>query len=223
MKAKYFDIEIEVCDEVTKYWGSFTYGPSIYEPEKLERFAGLLNGGVLIDVGASTGSYTMLPLVVPGLEVHAFEPCERTISALAKNIRLNNVKDVTLNCCAVSNYDGIGQLNEPVNDFNLGLSILGGNPPIWKDTRPKSTRVTKLDTYCKNIIPTAIKIDTEGNDLYVLDGALMTIKKHHPIIQVEYVQENCNQYGYNRILIYDFLKYFDYKIEIIDNSEILAI
>jgi hypothetical protein len=46
------------------------------------------------------------------------------------------------------------------------------------------------------VVPTFIKIDTEGGEKFVLEGAAETIQKYHPFLLFEYQQENADQYGY---------------------------
>jgi FkbM family methyltransferase len=56
----------------------------------------------------------------------------------------------------------------------------------------------------------AIKIDVEGSELFVMEGALETIKRCRPAIQVEIVPKQCKQYGYDPQALYDFFKDLDY-------------
>jgi FkbM family methyltransferase len=56
----------------------------------------------------------------------------------------------------------------------------------------------------------AIKIDVEGSELMVMQGAEQTIKKHRPSIQVEIVPKQCELFGYNPQDLYDFFVDMDY-------------
>jgi len=55
-----------------------------------------------------------------------------------------------------------------------------------------------------------IKIDSEGSELFVLEGARETIAKHHPFIITEYSRENADQYGYTPEKIIEFVEEFGY-------------
>jgi len=56
----------------------------------------------------------------------------------------------------------------------------------------------------------AIKIDVEGSELFVIEGAKDTINRCRPAVQVEIVPKQCKQYGYDPQALYDFFKPLDY-------------
>jgi FkbM family methyltransferase len=56
----------------------------------------------------------------------------------------------------------------------------------------------------------AIKIDVEGSELFVIQGADATIKRCRPSVQVEIVPKQCVQYGYNPQDLYDYFAKLDY-------------
>jgi len=56
----------------------------------------------------------------------------------------------------------------------------------------------------------AIKIDVEGSELFVMQGAANTIDRCRPSVQVEIVPKQCNQYGYDPQALYDFFAERDY-------------
>jgi FkbM family methyltransferase len=153
--------------------------------------------------------------------VYSFEPCNKTREVLFQNIKLNHLLfDVDFRPNVISDFEGVGRFFELTDDSQKALSMLEGNPASHKKGEWTSKKVTTIDlfTFDNKIKPTAIKIDTEGNELAVLKGAIGTIKKHHPIIQCEYSQENANQYGYNVNRIAEFLMMFGYEIEIKDGD-----
>ena len=223
--TNYLGIDIRLDKRTALYGGSFNHDLTVYEVDKVHKLVDYINGyiePVLLDVGASTGSYSLLPLVVEGLKVHSFEP-SKAFEVLTNNIELNNLNDsVVLNNVAVSNEVGKGMFYEVVSkdDSCLALSMLGGRPADHKRTKEYKVQVTTIDEYCKNIQVDAIKIDVEGNELNVLKGAIETIKRDRPVIMFEYSQENANQYGYNPNECIDLLDDIGYFNEIIDNDVI---
>lgn len=56
----------------------------------------------------------------------------------------------------------------------------------------------------------AIKIDVEGSELFVIEGAQATIDKYRPSVQVEIVPDQCARYGYQPQDLYDFFAKKDY-------------
>ena len=55
-----------------------------------------------------------------------------------------------------------------------------------------------------------IKIDVEGSELFVMQGALDTITRCRPSVQVEIVPKQCGAYGYDPQALYDFFAELDY-------------
>lgn len=153
----------------------------------------------LIDVGANTGSFTLMAKHHPGLTVHAFEPTELGFRVLNENIFLNDLQlQVTANRVAVGNYNGEATLHTIRDIGGLGVSMVNGSPAWHKAVDDSPVEMVTLDTYCagRGIEPRFIKIDTEGAEKYVLEGSQAIIEKYHPFLLFEYSQENANQYGY---------------------------
>jgi len=55
-----------------------------------------------------------------------------------------------------------------------------------------------------------IKIDVEGSELYVMQGAKDTIERCRPSVQVEIVPKQCALFGYEPQELYDFFQDLDY-------------
>ena len=55
-----------------------------------------------------------------------------------------------------------------------------------------------------------IKIDVEGSELLVMQGAKDTIERCRPSVQVEIVPKQCNLFGYKPQDLYDFMAQYDY-------------
>ena len=68
--------------------------------------------------------------------------------------------------------------------------------------KKKIIDIRKFDSLDLKIKPHFIKIDVEGFDFYVLKGLSKTIKKHKPILLIEYNKENFKQ-------INNFLKNYE--------------
>lgn len=66
-----------------------------------------------------------------------------------------------------------------------------------------------IDSYNFDVVD-AIKIDVEGSELFVIEGAKDTITRCRPSVQVEIVPKQCNNYGYEPQALYDFFKDLDY-------------
>ena len=63
---------------------------------------------VMFDCGAHIGEYTLVAAALVGTkgQVHAFEPDYRTFQFLEENVRMNELRQVTLNPSAVGEQSG---------------------------------------------------------------------------------------------------------------------
>jgi hypothetical protein len=66
-----------------------------------------------------------------------------------------------------------------------------------------------IDSYAFEDVD-VIKIDVEGSELFVMEGARDTITRCRPAVQVEIVPKQCQQYGYDPQALYNFFKDLDY-------------
>lgn len=194
---------ILVDDRTAELGGSFWNNPHLmpYSPLPLRWcFDRLLiyPKVTLLDIGASTGCFSLLSRWHADMTVHAFEPVDMTYRVLCENVYLNGLEEkVIVNECAVSDYNGEGILHEVVSDGGKGVSIVGGNVAWHKHTIQRKVEVITVDTYCSlhNVVPHFIKVDVEGAEELVLRGAKETIEKYHPFLLFEYSQENADQFG----------------------------
>lgn len=148
-----------------------------YEREQTRLFEQLLSpGGVVLDVGANVGYYTLLAsvLVGDGGAVHAFEPEPRNAEFLRHHLRVNRARNVTVQQAAVSDREGTAR-------FEFGS---GSGTGHLGESGTLEVRTLRLDDYCAEhrIVPTAIKIDVEGAEMSVLVGARETLIRHRPVI-----------------------------------------
>jgi FkbM family methyltransferase len=149
-------------------------------------------GDFVIDVGAFAGSYTqrLSRLVGPSGVVWSFEPMPRTFQILAYAVRRLALTNVKLLPYAVSDVERATAMEIP--------RFRGGGESWWdarivRDGRRRSSHrqfdiTTKtLDSMLAgNDRPlTFIKIDAEYHELHCIRGALETLRRWHPIVQVE--------------------------------------
>lgn len=142
-------------------------------------------GAAVVEVGANIGAHTV-PLArrcAPG-PLWAFEPQQRVFQLLCANLALGQVANATCFPDACGAQAGAAEL--PPIDYaaaeNIGsvsLSPAGLNPPS-----AATVRVAPLDetpvTGCD-----FLKIDVEGWEVEVLQGAAATIARFAPTIYVE--------------------------------------
>ena len=165
----------------------------------------------IIEVGANIGTETIgfADIVGKNGTVHAFEPLpvnqEEILKIKANNLHLNinfypvglSDRNATVDFLVPPvNYSGIGRVVD--NDSNSEAEIIKIN-------------LHKLDDYhshFKNI--SAIFIDVEGHELYVLNGAKETIIKHKPIVVLEVSDSLLAENSLSSLDIFDFFKKHNY-------------
>ena len=66
-----------------------------------------------------------------------------------------------------------------------------------------------------------IKCDVEGAELFVIKGAINTIKKYSPIVLLEIVRNHTERYNYSPIDLLQFMMSLDYKIFVLSDGKLV--
>ena len=139
-------------------------------------------GDVVLDVGAHYGFYSLLASCLVGVKgcVLAFEPHLHNYRRLAANLRLNGIKNVKAFNLALGEFNGRAKL------YTDGES--GAYSTFFKrGARYQKVRMVRLDTVATQMgleKLDLIKIDIEGAELSVLEGARETIQKFKPKLTI---------------------------------------
>jgi FkbM family methyltransferase len=161
--------------------------PEEYEPQALDALKETLGpGAVVLDVGANVGISAMMMARWCGSEGHiyAFEPSPTPKKLLAQHLQLNGLADrVTISDFALSDAEGTATFYASGISGKAALSDVN----IGQDSEAVKVPVTTIDAYCETnkIKPSLIKIDVEGFEFKVLNGARKTLKEARPRILVE--------------------------------------
>lgn len=141
------------------------------------------DGDIVFEVGANIGAHTInLSKLVGSGFVFAFEPQRMVFQNLCANLALNSISNVFAFQEAVS--DENGTILIPEYDFSKNNNFGGINIENTKKGTPVHKQ--KLDNFVNKIDRLKLlKIDVEGMEISVLDGAKELVKKFKPIIYVE--------------------------------------
>lgn len=169
---------------------------------------------VLMDIGANTGSFSLLPCINPDITGYAFEPAPDIFNILKRNLALNRLEThIEPLSVALSNESGTACLKCPASGRESGLACLG--EPLrfheWTEVHVPMTTVDALAEEKKIDQVHLIKIDTEGCELFVLQGAEGFIRECHPQILTESNDRNTMQFGYRKEEIRDLLFSWGYR------------
>ena len=130
----------------------------------------LRSGDLFVDVGANIGSYTVLASKVAGAKSVTLEPIPKTFERLKRNISINEISAlVDARCCAVGATSGAINFSSDCDTTNQVVDDKYNG--AWVEVP-----VISLDEILQTLKPTLIKIDVEGYEPEVTEGAKETLK-----------------------------------------------
>jgi FkbM family methyltransferase len=181
-------LPIHVQQELKRYyfWGQIKLGRfKSEEPEYEILEAYLKPGGWAIDVGANVGHYSarLSHLVGPKGRVIAFEPIPETFELLASNVSRLPIKNITLINSAVS--DCTSCIGMEIPSFDTGLKNFYQAHISVSGNFGMSVMSVAIDSICIPEPINLIKIDAEGHEYQVIQGARRTISSSRPVLIVE--------------------------------------
>ncbi len=139
-------------------------------------------GNYVVEVGANIGSHTVFlaRAVWPSGHVWAFEPQRLVYQLLCANLAINSVPNVDARNVVLGNAPG--ELLVPVLDYNQANNF--GGLELGSYTQGEPVAVITLDSLN---LPRCdlLKVDVEGMELQVIQGAADTIKRCQPLLYVE--------------------------------------
>ncbi len=164
-----------------------------FEPSTVSAYRRLLApGATVLDIGANIGAHTLhlARAVGPAGRVVAFEPTESALQRLAANVRLNPDLEARI---------GIHQLmllasdDEPLPDQVVSSwpllprhelhAIVPGRPQATTGAEACSLDRALADLGVDDV--DLVKLDVDGYECDVLDGAQATLARHRPLILSE--------------------------------------
>lgn len=136
-----------------------------------------------LDIGAHVGLWAMW-LVKEFEHVHCFEPMQAFADILPFNMPAENY---TLHNTALGKVTGTAQLLVPQGVTGNAHIVTGGKAPTPEyASQPQfEVQVVPLDAMHFEQPIDFIKIDVEGYELQVVEGAEQTLRTHKPFIVIE--------------------------------------
>ncbi|MGA2737163.1 MAG: FkbM family methyltransferase [Bryobacteraceae bacterium] len=183
-----------------------------YEAAKQKKILEWVRPGMTCyDIGANVGFYSLLfsSLVGPAGSVVAFEPLPENALSLAYHLRINNCRNVAIRQAAVSDFDGFATFRRAEENAMGSLSDAG-------DLNVACCRLDTLVESAEIPPPGLLKVDVEGAEAALLQGAERTILAHRPAIFV--ATHGAPQHAACRRL----LAGMDYRVFSLDNRAVDA-
>ncbi len=164
----------------------------------LENIATLCRPGIAIDAGANFGLYAEALCAVPGAKVIAFEPFIATFVGMCNRLAIANnglpprnfmTYNVALGAAFGTATITVPIVGEIIDHESASLAKAYDDLPTGPDApRIQLVRqqvvVAPLDSFEFHPV-TFMKVDVEGLEMDVLQGAERTITRSHPILLVE--------------------------------------
>ena len=167
--------------------------------------------GIAYDVGANLGQYT-LHLSKLCEKVIAWEPDQRSIKLLHKNIKANKLKNVQLLSTAISDK------MKTVPFVDAKKPNLSRIDELTPRISARTVECMPLDSYFHNH-PTFIKMDIEGGEVNALKGAMKTLADAKEMkILIEVHPQFYNKDNDFRKTLEDILK-LGYKFKYVVNAK----
>jgi FkbM family methyltransferase len=225
------DYDVAVHPETAQWGGSF-YALredgrlQAWEPGLIRFFWGKIKDHtepMVLDIGASTGSYTLLAAHHSAMQVWAFEPQPHIARVLLANIDLNGLQ-ARAHAVNVALGNAIEQrfIHVPSLPTQAGLACLG-EPKRYTAWEDVPCDCLTLDHWMPpDLHIDFMKVDTEGAELFILRGGEKTIRRHKPGILMEYEPRNTAQFGYDVQEITQLLSSWGATIEKIGAGDIWA-
>ncbi|OJJ23548.1 hypothetical protein BKI52_04065 [marine bacterium AO1-C] len=181
-------------------------------------------GDSVIDVGANIGyvSLNIAQKVGANGKIISFEPDPLNFQRLSKNLSLNNFQNIVLENKGLAQKSG--ELNLMVfEESNRGMNRIV--PQGSTNAKSVKVNVVRLDDYLnENPLEklNLIKIDVEGYEMNVLQGAQQTIQKFKPQLFIELDDNNLKAQGSNAQGLIKYLIDLGYSIHRSDSQETLT-
>lgn len=203
-----------------------------WEPKTLKFLHNnLRSGDIVIEVGANVGAHTLVMSRIVGRtgRVYAFEPTDFAMLKLKRNVELN--KEFSENITLLQNIVTNGELSLPRIGIRSSWKLDSESSSVYAEECSFSEPVSIdyfIDEYGIDKL-SLIKIDTDGYDLKVLQGAQSALSVFRPVVFIELCQYTLMEQGdsvqgiFNLLTNIGYTGYFEDGRKITSVEEVLNI
>jgi FkbM family methyltransferase len=130
---------------------------------------------------------------------------------LKKNVELNSFRNIKLFKKA------LGSKTDSLHLYKLERNNPGANRIFYEhvaESKHEVVEVCALDGFISEFPRVdLLKIDVEGFEMYVLNGALASIQKWKPILYIELAEINQRQHGFSSIQLMEYIENLNYDVK----------
>lgn len=171
---------------------------------------------IFVDIGAHVGTWS-IPFALKCKKVYAFEAQRDTFYKLCGGIALNNLDNVyahNYGLCAPEENEEYKLLQVDTLDGGSS-SFLPENKNMKSIIKAEYVKMQSLDKISSSVFHSGrislVKIDVEGMELQVLQGAIETLKAHG-MPKIIFEAWSDEWYEPKKNALFDFLKLHGYRI-----------
>jgi len=172
---------------------------------------------IVIDVGANIGQMSVY-YADWAKEVWSFEPLPHLFEIAELNMTQNNASNVKVFNFAVGEKE-CELLMKPISS-NDGASFVTNKPTKGQVKVKSITLDSLLDDMNDWQKIDYIKIDVEGYEPFVIQGAKKLIEKHRPILQLEVVDSHLKRNGFDSVSLVKMVEELGYEARLANGKPI---
>ncbi len=172
---------------------------------------------LFFDIGANCGTYSILASGCKRAVTYAFEPIKKTFEQISQNVKINNLEEyIKVFNFALGEKEGFVSFTNDLDTSNKIIDDTDGNFSDKKNT--EQVIIKSLDGFLKEENPLLIKIDVEGHEKSVLNGAKKLL--NNSSLKAIIIESNASisdflkDYGFNKF------DYDPFKRNLIPNNDL---
>jgi FkbM family methyltransferase len=186
VKRKHVETRFHISNSLDLIQRELMHGRFFEEQELGELLPNIPAGARVLDVGSNIGNHALFFVCCGGASlVHCYEPTQGTADLLEKNFALNgiNTSRYSVRRIGIGASKCTAEVCAP-NEANIGANFL-------KKREGGNVAVDSLDNlYTKGEIFDLLKVDVEGMEIEVLDGAKALLERSRPTVLIEVANAN---------------------------------
>ena len=191
-----------------------------YEKE-FRYFSNMIDpGGAILDVGANIGIMTViLAKKYPNTTIYAFEPIHENVKALERVCRFYRIRNIQLFATALGDRNAEIKMMMPV----VGQSKMQGLTHVIEPDETitgniysaSMQRMDDIESLLSISKISAIKIDVENFEFFVLKGGEALLQKHKPLVFCELWNNE------RRRLCFEWMNSLGYRVAVLENGDLM--
>jgi FkbM family methyltransferase len=176
--------------------------------------------GVVVDVGANIGAYCLeIAVRFPECKIYAFDPVVPTSKELEGNIALNGFTNIESYRIGLGNKECEIEAEDPDVTGSYGCVTLTNKVQHILCQKTAIYKIRTLDSFNLSDV-SLIKIDVEGMELEVIEGAVDTINRCSPMLIFE--AWRTDWFAEHRTKVMQFVESLGYSLTVM-NDDIIAV